>query len=95
MLTAILVEGGTAEHRRAFYSGLYRSFLMPTVTSDVDGQFRFADTLGRVEPGQRFFSDMSLWDTYRTVHPLYDLIAPDSAADSVRSLLLMNELGGG
>src|SRR5690606_38223522 len=41
----------------------------------------------RVADGYRQLSDLSLWDTYRTVHPLYAWLAPRSAQDSVRSLI--------
>jgi predicted alpha-1,2-mannosidase len=37
---------------------------------------------------------MSLWDTYRTLHPLYSLIAPDRARDSVISLHEKAKQGG-
>ena len=36
-------------------------------------------------------SDMSLWDTYRTVAPLYSWLAPDSAQDQVYSLVTFGE----
>lgn len=93
LLRRILVEGGTAEQRRIFYSALYRGFLMPTEASDADGRYRFGDDLIRTADG-RFFTDMSLWDTYRTLHPLYALMAPESALDSVRSLHRMATILG-
>jgi predicted alpha-1,2-mannosidase len=37
---------------------------------------------------------MSLWDTYRTLHPLLHLIAPEYAADFLRSLLKMGTARG-
>src|SRR5206468_3429235 len=43
----------------------------------------------------RTMSDFSLWDSYRTVHPLYALIAPESAADSVNSLVRQAQARGG
>lgn len=93
LLRAVLVEGGTLEERRMFYSALYRGFLMPTETSDADGRYRFGDDTVRTAEG-RFLTDMSLWDTYRTLHPLYALIAPESALDSVRSLSTMGQILG-
>lgn len=94
LLSTVLVEGGTARDRRLLYTALYHCFLMPTVTSDVDGGFRYAGAVDRIGAGA-FVSDLSLWDTYRTLHPLYDLIAPDSGADSARSLIAMNAAGLG
>lgn len=94
LLSRILVEGGTAKTRRIFYSALYRCFLMPTINSDVDGSYVYADSPGQIERGA-FVSDLSLWDTYRTLHPLYHLIAPESGADAVRSLIAMAAAGRG
>jgi predicted alpha-1,2-mannosidase len=88
LLSRVLVEGGSEAERRMFYSALYRAFLMPTVASDVDGGFRFADQVAAAD-GYRFMTDMSLWDTYRTLHPLYDLVAPELAGDAARSLVAM------
>lgn len=93
-LATILVEGGTIETRRMLYSALYRSWLMPTITSDVDGSYLYGERLGTMSVGA-FMSDLSLWDTYRTLHPLYHLLAPESGADSVRSLVAMSEVGRG
>lgn len=88
LLATVLVEGGTADERTTFYSSLYHAFLMPTVMSDVDGSYRYAGQILRAE-GFRFVSDLSLWDTYRTLHPLYSLLAPREALDSVASLSAM------
>src|SRR5262249_44941081 len=58
LLSAILVEGGSELERRVFYSALYRSFLMPTVHSDVDGSFfGFDHKVGRAD-GYRYMSDL-------------------------------------
>lgn len=93
-LTTLRIHGGSEAERRTFYSALYRSFLMPSVHSDVDGSYLGSDgKLGRAD-GFRYVSDLSLWDTYRTLHPLYSLIAPQAALDSVQSLLRMAQARG-
>jgi predicted alpha-1,2-mannosidase len=35
-----------------------------------------------------------MWDTYRAVHPLYNIIAPKQSADMMQSLVTMYEQGG-
>src|SRR5262249_20181975 len=40
-----------------------------------------------IATGWHQMSDLSLWDTYRTVHSLYAWLAPDSARDAARSLV--------
>ena len=44
--------------------------------------------------GFQYFTDLSLWDTFRTVHPLYTLIAPKDQRDMLVSLVKMLEQGG-
>jgi putative alpha-1,2-mannosidase len=86
LIGRVRVSGGTPAERRIFYSALYRAFLMPTWVGDVDGRWRAPDGTIAVASGWRPMSDLSLWDTYRTLHPLYAVAWPESAADSVRSL---------
>jgi len=95
MLSRIRVEGGTPAQRRVFYTALYRAFQMPTVFSDVDGHYPGFDGATHLADGFRYYTDFSLWDTFRTVMPLYYLVAPDESRDMLRSLLVMAEQGGG
>ena len=68
--------------------------LMPTVQSDVDGSYVGLDGKVAQANGWHYCSDMSLWDTYRTLNPLYDLVAPDRASDAVQSLVAMAKAAG-
>ena len=87
-LGVVKITGGTDAQRRIFYTSLYHAFLMPSVIDDVDGTYQLA---GQAQPtvatGYHQMSDLSLWDTYRTVMPLYGWLAPDSAHDTARSLV--------
>jgi predicted alpha-1,2-mannosidase len=94
VLGRVRLSGGTDDERRNFYSSLYHAHVMPTVYSDVDGRYRGADKQVHVAEGFRFVSDLSLWDTYRTLHPLYSLVQPREAWDSVRSLVEFAKIGG-
>ena len=94
LLQRVRVTGGTEPERRMFYSALYRSFLMPSIHSDVDGSFLGFDGKVARADGYHYVSDMSLWDSYRTLHPLYCLLAPSAALDSVQSLLAMAQSSG-
>src|SRR5262249_58387143 len=69
-------------------TSLYHAYLMPTLIGDVDGSYVLAGmTAPVVATGYRQMSDLSLWDTYRTVGPLYAWLAPNSAKDQSRSLV--------
>ncbi len=86
-LGSVLLTGGSDAERRTFYTSLYHAFLMPSVIDDVDGSYQLAGGPARTAVGWHQMSDLSLWDTYRTVQPLYAWLAPDSARDSARSLV--------
>ena len=90
-LSSVLITGGSEAERRIFYTSLYHAFLMPTVIDDVDGTYQFAGRTPERATGWRQMSDLSLWDTYRTVHPLYAWLAPDSARDAARSLVAFGQ----
>ncbi len=71
---------------RTFYTALYHAMLCPTVYSDVDGTYRGPD--GGIHKAEgRHYSTFSLWDTYRTAHPLYNVILPQRNRDMVQSLV--------
>lgn len=90
----VRVSGRSGADHRIMMTSLYHAFLMPTIQSDVDGGYRGVDGQVHAADGFQYLSDMSLWDTYRTLHPLYDLIAPERSIDTVRSLHEMAKAGG-
>ena len=93
-LHTIDVEGTDDTAVNQFYGALYRTSFLPRLLSDADGAYpRFAN--GSVMQGQRpVYTDFSMWDTYRALHPLYFLIAPKESADMMQSLVNMAEEGG-
>jgi predicted alpha-1,2-mannosidase len=93
-LSLLRIEGGTQEQQTIFYTGLYHSFLMPTTFNDASGEYLGFDGQVHHASGSGYFTDMSLWDTFRTVHPLYCLIAPLEQRDMVVSLIDMARHGG-
>lgn len=98
-LHAIDVEDPDIARVNQFYGALYRCSFLPREMSDVGGAYpKFADGL-TVEPSSAieprvYYGDFSMWDTYRAVHPLYNLIAPQQSADMMQSLVTMYEQGG-
>lgn len=93
LLDRVSVWGGEHDEAVIFATALYHTLLMPTVISDVDGRYRgFDDQIHTSE--HPYHTDFSLWDTYRTVHPLYTLLWPEIQADMLRSLARMAEQGG-
>ncbi len=93
-LGTIRVTGGTDRQQTIFYTALYHSLLMPTLSSDAGGDYPGFDGQVHRAQGFRFYTDMSLWDTFRTTHPLFTLIAPVEQRDMLVSLTEMAKQGG-
>lgn len=93
-LASISIEGGSDDRKRIFYTALYHSLQMPTLFNDVNGDYMGFDKKVHQTTGFRYFTDLSLWDTFRTVHPLFTLISPDNQRDMMVSLVKMCEQGG-
>ena len=93
-------EGGEMRLHQ-FYGALYRASFLPHEINDVDGrypQFAGKDSIfslpkGRVGGGSSYM-DFSMWDTYRAVHPLLNIISPTKSGDMMQSLVRMYEQGG-
>ena len=77
-----------------FYTALYRAQICPTLYSDVDGRYLGADREIHQRAGGTY-STFSLWDTYRTAHPLYSILQPDLQRDFVQSLIDFGEQNEG
>jgi len=93
-LSMIKIQGGTERQRTIFYTALFRAFQMPTLFNDVNGEYLGFDGKVHKAEGFQYFTDLSLWDTFRTTHPVYTLLAPNDHRDMIRSLLKMQEQGG-
>ncbi len=93
-LSLIRIDGATNAQRTIFYTALYRAFQMPTVFNDVNGEYVGFDRQVHQADGFRYFTDLSLWDTFRTLHPLYNIIAPSDQRDMMVSLVRMAKEGG-
>ncbi len=93
-LGVVEAAGGTEADRIKFASAVYHARMMPTLFSDADGRYRgFDDAIHASD--RPYYTDFSLWDTYRTLHPLLTALWPDVHADMLDSLGLMVEQGGG
>lgn len=87
-LGRVRVTGGTQAQRTIMASALYHAFLAPTLFSDRDGRYVGLDRQVHQAPaGEPAFSTYSLWDTYRALHPLLTLVAPEQAKLFIRDLI--------
>jgi predicted alpha-1,2-mannosidase len=87
-LRVVQVEGGSADARTIMATALYHAMLAPTLFSDLDGRYLGLDrAIHSVPNGEAAYSSYSTWDTYRALHPLLTLVAPDRAKALVRDLI--------
>ncbi len=70
-----------------FYTAMYHACLSPTVYMDVDGQYRGLDQNTHTAEGFTNYTTFSLWDTYRALHPLFNIIQRERSSDFVNSML--------
>ena len=86
-LGTIRMQSGDKGFLETFYSAFYHVFLAPTLLSDVDGQLRGPDTNVHQVVGFEYYSELSLWDTFRAEHPLLTLVQPNRVNDMVSTML--------
>ncbi|MCB9794885.1 MAG: glycoside hydrolase family 92 protein [Alphaproteobacteria bacterium] len=85
-LSRISIYGGSEDDQALFATALYNLFRIPTDITDDDGRYRGLDGELDFTTGWTYYSDFSLWDSYRTLHPLTTLAWPELAADYAHSL---------
>lgn len=96
ILSKIEVETNNTDELVKFYTAMFHSFQQPRIYNDVDGQYPRFDGNDRTDTicDGNYYCDVSAWDTYRALHPLYNLIAPEYNADMAKSILTMGKVRG-
>lgn len=94
-LGKIEVSGGKLKDRRTFYTALYHTMIAPNLWSDVDGRYRGMDMkIHQSDSASPQYTVFSLWDTYRTLHPLLTIIDQKRTNQFIRTFLRHHEQGG-
>lgn len=70
-----------------FYTAMYHTNLSPILYEDVDGQYRGLDQNIHTSDGFTNYTVFSLWDTYRALHPLFNITQPERNNDMIKSML--------
>ena len=94
LLALIEVEGGTRDTRTIFYTAVFHALIQPTSFTEAGGLYRGFDREVHQADGSTYYTDMSLWDTFRTQHPLFVLVLPERQRDMLTSMVRMYEQGG-
>ena len=71
---------------RNFYTSLYHTMIAPSEYCDINKEYRGADGEVHTADGM-IYTTLSLWDTYRALHPMMTLIHPEKMEDICKTML--------
>jgi predicted alpha-1,2-mannosidase len=86
-LAVVDAEFSNKDEKVSFYTSLYHTMLSPIMYEDVDGKYRGLDQNIHESKGFTNYTIFSLWDTYRALHPLFNIIQPVRNNDMIKSML--------
>ncbi|RKD88167.1 GH92 family glycosyl hydrolase [Mangrovibacterium diazotrophicum] len=92
-LAQINIKTDNASDREIFYTSMYHTCMAPQLYCDVNGEFRGHDDK-IYKADWTNYSCFSLWDTYRTLNPLFTIIKPNMVDDFVNSFLSIYDQQG-
>ncbi|TKK70918.1 glycoside hydrolase family 92 protein [Ilyomonas limi] len=86
-LSKIIITTNSSAEKQNFYTAMYHAFISPTIYMDNDSTYKGLDQNIHTAKGFTNYTTFSLWDTYRALHPLFNIIQPKRNADMVQSML--------
>ena len=89
-LNMIQVEG-EEDDKAIFYTALTKCFVNPRNLNEGGKYFSPFDF--QVHEGQ-MYTDLSIWDTFRSLHPLWVLVKPEETTDVINGMLNAYNEGG-
>lgn len=85
-LNKIVIQGSETE-KTNFYTAMYHTFINPTVYTDVNNEYKGLDQNIHKADGFTNYTTFSIWDTYRALHPFFNIIQPKRNNDMVKSMI--------
>jgi predicted alpha-1,2-mannosidase len=82
-----IVIDADKEEKINFYTAMYHAFINPTIYMDENGEYKGLDQNIHKAKGFTNYTTFSLWDTYRALHPLFNIIQPKRNGDMIQSIL--------
>jgi putative alpha-1,2-mannosidase len=78
-----------------FYTSLYHCMIHPSLYNDVDGRYRGRDDkIYKTEGKFDYYTVVSLWDTYRALHPLLTILDKKRTNDFINTFIKQYEQVG-
>ena len=93
-LALIDAQFSDAASRETFYTAFYHAQICPNLFSDVDGSFYGPDAKSHPSEGFPFYTNFSLWDTFRAENPLITLLEPDLMENFIKTFLAHYKITG-
>ena len=82
-----IVIDADKEEKINFYTAMYHAFINPTIYMDENGDYKGLDQNVHKAKGFTNYTTFSLWDTYRALHPLFNIIQPKRNGNMIKSML--------
>ena len=80
------VSDPNESNKTVFYTALYHTMIAPNLYSDADGRYRAHDL--KVYKSERpVYTVFSLWDTFRSLHPLFSLMQRERTLDFINTFI--------
>jgi predicted alpha-1,2-mannosidase len=95
-LSKLLVEGGTVDQTKTFYSCLYRTLQFPQKLYEIDVHnqvVHYSPYTGQILPG-KMFGGTGFWDTFRALYPFLNLMYPSINKEMQEGLINDYKEGG-
>lgn len=88
---SVIEAEGNEDQISMLYTSLYHTMINPSVYCDVDGLYRGVD--GNIHRAEGFtnYTIFSTWDTFRALHPLYNIIQRERSHDIIESMIAHSE----
>ncbi|MDD3039299.1 GH92 family glycosyl hydrolase [Bacteroides sp.] len=86
-LQKMIVQSDDEAAKRVFYTAHYHTMIAPTLFCDVNGEYRGMNDMIYTDPKKANYTTLSLWDTYRALHPLMTITHPERVDDVINSML--------
>ena len=86
-LNKVKITSEDNEEKTNFYTAMYHAFLGPTVYMDADSNYTGLDMNTHKAENFTNYTSFSLWDTYRALHPLFNILQPERNSDMISSMM--------
>lgn len=88
---SVIEAEGSDDQLAMLYTSLYHTMINPSVYCDTDGLYRGVD--GNIHRAEGFtnYTIFSTWDTFRALHPLYNIIQRQRSHDIISSMIAHSE----